>query len=227
MQSENFTFNGYEATILIPDNFSGEWVWKTEFFYAFDTAEQELFRLGYARVYYKISDMYGSDRAVRLMHAFHLHIIQKYGFTKKPTLFGFSRGGLYAFNYALYYPEYVAKIYLDAPVLNLRSWPQRRSKEYEELLNEYNLDEKIYEKGGFSPIDYLEEFSKNNLPVFIVAGDSDKTVPPKENCEIMVQYYKEHHLKIDYIVKRGCDHHPHSLDDVTPIINFVRGEKIC
>ena len=113
MKKHEFTFNGYNATVLIPDNFNGKWLWKTEFFYAFDKAEQTLLNMGYARVYYQINDMYGSDRAVRLMHKFHLHLTEKFGFTARPCLFGFSRGGLYVFNYALYYPEYVDKIYLD------------------------------------------------------------------------------------------------------------------
>ena len=221
MRKEEFEYNGYKATVLFPDNFNGKWVWKTEFFYAFDQAEQQLFSMGYARVYYEISDMYGSDRAIRLMHLFHLYLIEKYGFKNRPYLFGFSRGGLYAFNYALYYPEYVEKLYLDAPVLNLKSWPPRGTEEHSGLLTEYFLNEETFEKYAFSPIDRLKEFVKNNLPVMIVAGDSDETVPHQENSEIMVNYYREHGLKIEYILKPGCGHHPHSLEDVSPIIRFI------
>ena len=221
MRKEEFEYNGYKATVMFPENFNGKWVWKTEFFYAFDQAEQELFFKGYARVYYEISDMYGSDRAVRLMHAFHLHLREKYGFKTKPYLFGFSRGGLYAYNYALYYHEYVEKLYLDAPVLNLKSWPPRGSKEHAELLKEYLLSEETFEKYAFSPIDRLEEFAKKRLPVLIVAGDADGVVPHSENCEIMVNYYRAHGLDIGYILKPGCGHHPHSLEDVTPIIKFI------
>lgn len=25
-------FNGYQATVLIPKNFNGKWIWKTEFY---------------------------------------------------------------------------------------------------------------------------------------------------------------------------------------------------
>ena len=127
MKQESFFFNGYEATVLIPDNFNGKWIWKTEFFYAFDRAERDLFDLGFARVYYKISDMYGSVKAVRLMHAFQKELIKRYSFAQKAIMFGFSRGGLYAFNYALYYPEQVEKVYLDAPVLDIKTWPQESS----------------------------------------------------------------------------------------------------
>ncbi len=65
MKKHEFTFNGYNTTVLIPDNFNDKWLWKTEFFFAFDKAEQTLLNMSYARVYYQISDMYGSDRAVR------------------------------------------------------------------------------------------------------------------------------------------------------------------
>lgn len=221
MKKEEFVFNGHNATVLIPDNFNGKWIWKTEFFYAFDQAERALFDKGYARVYYQISDMYGNDEAVRLMHAFHLHMINELGFTEKPLLFGFSRGGLYAFDYTLYYPEYVAKIYLDAPVLNLKSWPPKGSKEYYEMLNCYLLDETTYENGGYSPVDKLEEFASKGIPVMIVAGAKDATVPYDENCQIMVDYYKNHGLDITYVLKPDCDHHPHSLEDVTPIAEFI------
>lgn len=221
MEKKEFLFNGYNATVLIPDNFNGKWIWKTEFFYAFDKAEQTLFEKGYARVYYGISDMYGSDRAIRLMHLFHLHLISEFGFKEKPYLFGFSRGGLYAFNYALYYPEYVKALYLDAPVLNLKSWPPKGSSEHEEMLKEYNLNEQTFEEFKFSPIDRLEEFSLNKLPVLIVAGAADTVVPYKDNCLKMVDFYRSKGLNLTFILKDGCEHHPHSLDDVSPIVKFI------
>lgn len=46
MRKEEFEYNGYKATVLFPENFNGKWVWKTEFFYAFDHAE---IRREYAR----------------------------------------------------------------------------------------------------------------------------------------------------------------------------------
>ena len=224
MKKEEFVFNGFDATILIPDNFNGKWIWKTEFFYAFDKAEKALFDMGYARVYYQISDMYGSDHAARLMHQFHLQVAKNHGLTTKPCLFGFSRGGLYAFNYALYYPECVDKIYLDAPVLNLKSWPPKDSEEHKQMLNEYMLNESTFETFKFSPIDRLEELSTSKLPILLIAGLKDTVVPYNENGKIMADYYVKNNLPIKVITKPDCDHHPHSLDDVTPIINFVEGK---
>lgn len=216
-----FEFNGFPATVIIPDNFNGRWIWKTEFFYAYDNAEQSLLNLGFARVYYQISDMYGNDLSVRLMHKFHQFVVKKFNLCQKTILFGFSRGGLYAFNYALFYPEAVEKIYLDAPVLNLKSWPNKSCLEFDEMLERYNLNESAIASFKNSPVDNLEEFSKNGIPVLIVAGAVDTTVPHKENCQIMVDFYKSKGLKIKYILKENCGHHPHGLEDVSPIIDFV------
>lgn len=222
MKRDEFEFNGHRAVVLLPDKPNGKWIWKTEFFTAFDQAEVKLNEMGYTRVYYEISDMYGNDEAVELMHIFQRELLKRYDLDTKCYLFGFSRGGLYAFNYALRYPKYVEKIYLDAPVLNLKSWPPKGSKEHLQVLERFNLTEETFDTMHFSPIDKLDEFAKLNIPVLIVAGAIDKTVPHKENCQIMVDYYKERNLEIKYILKENCDHHPHSLEDVDPIVKFVQ-----
>ena len=151
----------------------------------------------------------------------HQFVVKKFNLCQKTILFGFSRGGLYAFNYALFYPEAVEKIYLDAPVLNLKSWPNKSCLEFDEMLERYNLNESAIASFKNSPVDNLEEFSKNGIPVLIVAGAVDTTVPHKENCQIMVDFYKSKGLKIKYILKENCGHHPHGLEDVSPIIDFV------
>ncbi len=92
----NFEYDGNEATIIVPENANGEWIWKTEFLYAYDQAEQALLKKGYTRVYYSVSDRFGSPEAIRLMHNFYRYIIKAFQLKEKCHLFGFSRGGLYA-----------------------------------------------------------------------------------------------------------------------------------
>ncbi len=220
MKKIEFVYNGYKATILMPDNFNGKWVWKTEFFYAFDRAEQALFERGFARVYYCISNKYGSDKAIRLMRDFQKYIVKEYGLEEKAILFGFSRGGLYAFNYALYYPEYVERVYLDAPVLDLKSWPPKDSPEQAEMFEEYclNADTLLAFKGN--PIDNMEEFFSHGIPLLIVAGGADEVVAFEENAQKVIAYCKAHNIPLEYYVKETCGHHPHSLEDVQPILSF-------
>ncbi len=216
-----FNFNGYEATVVRPENPNGKWVWKTEFFGAFDMAERELLDLGYTRVYYAIRDMYGSYRAVRLMREFYKHVIKEFSLEDKCALFGFSRGGLYAFNFALFYPECVDKIYLDAPVLDMRSWPPAGSQNREQVYAEFDLTPETIMTFKGHPIENLPEFFSHGIPLMLVAGGLDEIVPFEENSGIMIEYCKSHGIDITCIVKPECKHHPHSLEDVTPIVKFV------
>jgi pimeloyl-ACP methyl ester carboxylesterase len=222
MKTETFEVNGYQATVLLPENPNGKWVWKTEFFYAFDQAEQALFDLGYTRVYYQISDKFGSPTAVRLMRDFHDELLKRYPFLEeKANLFGFSRGGLYAFNYALYYPKRVKKLYLDAPVLNLKSWPHNGSEDQELFFKEYNLNAQSFKTFCDSPIDHLDEFAKIAPPVLLIAGGKDKVVPFEENGKLLYEKLKNQAGKIELYLKEDCGHHPHSLEDVAPVVEFT------
>jgi len=221
-----FEYNGNQATVIVPENANGEWIWKTEFFKAFDQAERALLQDGYTRVYYSVSDRYGSYRAIRLMHKFYSHVIRAFHLREKAHLFGFSRGGLYAFNFALFYPEYVASVYLDAPVLDMKSWPPKGSAEQKELFEEYTLNEDTLPLFRENPLDNLEEFFSHQIPLMIVAGDADSLVPLAENAAILLEYCKEHGIAVEQVIKKGCEHHPHSLEDVTPIANFVKKNSI-
>ena len=222
MKEEIFELNGHKATVLIPDNPNGKWIWKTEFFHEFEQAEVALFAMGYTRVYYQISDKFGSVDAVRLMRRFHKELLRRYTFLEeKAILFGFSRGGLYAYNYALYYPESVAKMYLDAPVLNLRTWPWNKGRYHELFCKEYNVNEETFQTFSGSPVDTVAEFAEYDIPLLIVAGDKDETVPIEENTYRFDKYYKSIGKSFALIVKEGEGHHPHSLEDVAPIVEFI------
>ena len=216
-----FTFNGHNATVIVPDNANGKWIWKTEFFEAFDQAERALLERGYTRVYYQISDEYGSYKAVRKMRAFYSHVVKQFSLNEKCCLFGFSRGGLYAFNFAVSYPDYVEKVYLDAPVMDLKSWPLIDSKEQAEMFEEYTLNADTLPLFKDNPVDKLAEYFALNIPTLVVAGAVDELVPVVENCGVMIEYAEANNLPLKVIIKPECGHHPHSLDDVTPIVKFI------
>ncbi len=214
-------FNGYEYTVIRPENPNGKWIWKTEFLYAFDQAERALTEKGYTRVYYQISDKYGSYNAVRLMRAFYHYIVKVFDLQEKAILFGFSRGGLYAFNFALFYPEYVEKVYLDAPVLDMKDWPWEDSVEQAQMLEEYGLNKETLRTFQGNPVDNLAEFFSLGIPFMIVAGGSDEVVHFEKNAGVLIDYCKNNGVEIECIVKPECGHHPHSLEDVTPIVRFI------
>lgn len=218
---ETFEFNGYEATVIIPEKPNGKWIWKTEFLYAFDQAERALLEEGYTRVYYQISDKYGSYNAVRLMKKFYGHVVKRFSLNEQCVLFGFSRGGLYAFNFTLFYPGCVEKIYLDAPVLDLKTWPPKGSIEQGQMFEEYGLNEETLKVFKGNPIDNLKEFFGLAIPLLIIAGGQDEVVPFEKNAGKLIQYCKDENIDITVIIKEECKHHPHSLEKVEPIVGFV------
>lgn len=219
----NFRLNGRESLVVRPKNPlpGNPTAWRTEFFGAFDTVDRVLLERGWYLCYHKVSNMYGCDRSIEMMHEFHEFASQTFGLAKRAVLFGFSRGGLYAFNYAAKYPEWVCGLYLDAPVLNIRSWPLANpmSREAKECLECYNLTPKTLETFRGNPVDRVEEVF--GIPVIIVAGDSDRVVPYRENGEIFAARFEALGGKINTIVKSGCDHHPHSLEDPSPAVEFL------
>ncbi len=217
-----FQFEGRRAAVVIPDNANGEWVWKAEFFHAFDQAERALYDDGYTRVYHSVSDRYGSYEAIRMMHRFYRYVVREFGLREKCHLFGFSRGGLYAFNFCLSYPEYVASLYLDAPVLDMKSWPPKGSAEQAQLFAEYTLNADTLPLFRENPIDNLDEFFALDIPLMVVAGASDELVPFDENAGILLDYCRERGIAVETVIKPTCGHHPHSLEDPTPIVSFVK-----
>ena len=224
MEKKEFFFNGFLAEVILPDHPNGEWIWKTEFFTAFDAAERALCEKGFVRVHYRIPDRYGSVDAVRLMHRFHSEVVRKFGLQKQAHLFGFSRGGLYAFNYALFYPEAVRSVYLDAPVLDLKSWPPVHTPEYGQMLEEYCLDPETLCRFKGNPIDHLEEFFSWGIPLLVIAGAADEEVPFAQNAGRLINFCLRRKIPLDYYIKPQCGHHPHSLENVTPILDFICGQ---
>lgn len=223
MRKDIYVFNGFEATVLVPNNPNGEWIWKTEFFYAFDKLEQDLFDDGYTRVYYQISDKYGSPFSVELMHSFYLDLLSRYNLNKKCILIGYSRGGLYAFNFALKYPSCVKKMYLDSPVLDLRTWPKKEDSPelYNQVLTEYNFssDEDLANY-KYYPVYKLKDYFSLNIPTLLVCAKDDSLVCYDGNSRKMIDYALNNKVpNFFYYVKcgsssEGGNHHPHSFGNI-------------
>ncbi len=220
-----YEFNGYKAYVTVPENPNGKWIWKAEYRTAFNKAELALVEQGYTHVYYEARFQHGCYRVQRLMHKFHLDVVERFNLQKKCILIGMSVGGLYAFNYTLTYPEYVEKICLDAPVLDIYDVYSRFTGEdeqyYDNLLRNYNITRETIKDFKDFPIHNFKEFFGNGIPVMLIAGDADTVCRPEANYQKMLAYCEENSIPITVCIKPGCGHHPHSLEDITPILDFV------
>ena len=221
----DFTVAGRPCILLGPATFAPgrPWIWRTEFFGTEPQVDLALLARGWCVAYMDAKNMYGGPQAMRLFGEFYAHIIVNYGLSKRVVMEGFSRGGLYAFNFAVTHPSRVAALYLDAPVLDIRSWPggNRQSKEWAECLAAYGLTEESLAGFRGNPIDRVAMVAGGKIPIIVVAGDADKVVPFAENAGVLEKRYRELGENIQVILKPGADHHPHSLTDPTPIVDFL------
>lgn len=222
----DFEWKGHAGILVFPEKEGAaprKWVWRTEFFGQFDGADMEMVRRGYCLAHYSISDLYGSPEAVALMDGFYRYVREAYGLARRCILIGLSRGGLYACNFALAYPDRVAAMYLDAPVLDIKSWPRKKAPAcWEECKRCYGLTESTWQDFHGSPADRLDELAATGIPIFLVAGDADSSVPFSENAARLIEAFGgEGKPAFGYIVKPGAEHHPHGLEDPTPVCDFL------
>lgn len=222
---KNIKVNEHDAFIVCPKNPNGKWAIKTEYFEHFPDVQLKLLEMGYhiAHVinitrWHKKED---SDARAKLCE----YMVKELGLDKKCSIIGMSCGGMQGIYFASYYPELVNCLYLDAPVVNLLSCPGNVGKGKIGALQEFTdatgmtmVDLLNYRN---HPQDHIENLVKNNIPVIMVSGDSDTIVPYDENGEILEKMYRANGIEIEVHIKKGGDHHPHSLEDVTPIINFI------
>ena len=203
------------------------WSWRTEFFGHEPQGDVALLGKGYHVAYMDVQNMYGAPVALDLMDKFYDHLLQRHQLSAKPVLEGFSRGGLFALNWAARNPAKVASLYLDAPVADFKSWPGGKGKgegsarDWETVQKVYGLTEAQALSYALNPIDNLKPLAGAKIPILGVYGTADTTVPPDENIEILARRYKELGGEIQLIAKPGVGHHPHSLQDPTPIVDFI------
>jgi pimeloyl-ACP methyl ester carboxylesterase len=177
--------------------------------------------------YVDVQNMYGAPTAMKIMDQFYNTLVRDYGLSPKTVLEGFSRGGLFSFNWAALHPERVAAMYVDAPVCDVASWPGGKGKgkgspeDWRRLLDAYGVTEQEALSGKLSPVNRLAPLAEARIPVLAVVGDADDVVPVEENMAVVERKYRAMGGSIRVIHKPGMGHHPHSLPDPAPIVDFI------
>lgn len=225
----DFTVNGRPALLISPQTAApgNPWIWRTEFFGVEPAVDLALLARGWHVAYLYMPNLYGSPAAMEVMDGFPAYMKTRHGLSSKPVLEGFSRGGLYAFNWAARRPEQVAAIYVDAPVCDFKSWPGGKGKgtgspgDWTRCLKAYGLTEEQALTYTGNPVDNLAPLAAAKIPVVAVAGDADVVVPMDENIGVVEKRYRELGGRIELITKPGVGHHPHSLKDPTPVVHFL------
>jgi len=227
----DFTVNGKPLMVIAPKETQAgtPWVWHGEFFGHKPAPDIALLKDGFHIVYASIPNMLGCPDAVAHWDAVYAELTQKYGFNKQAALVGLSRGGLYCYSWAIENPDQVSCIYGDAPVCDFKSWPGGKGtgkgspRDWALVLKlwKFKNDAEAMAYEG-NPVDQLAPLAKANVPLLHVFGDADEVVPWEENTGLIAERYKELGGSIELIRKPGVKHHPHGLDDPTPIVEFIQ-----
>ena len=223
----HFDFQGREAILVCPkENCVGiKWLLKTEYFGAFPNFELEMLKRGYHLAYLTNITRWHDEADDDAKKAFCEFLHHEFALHEKCLPVGMSCGGMLGVYFAAKYPEHVAALYLDAPVMNLLSCPAGVGEAGNDLYEEFyqhkrmTISELINYRNH--PIDCADKLLEHKIPIFIVAGDSDDTVPYVENGKPFYEYYRQRGGEIFEIIKQGCGHHPHGLEDSTPLIEFT------
>ena len=226
-----FLVAGNTASVVVPKKSApgNPWVWHGEFFGHKPAPDIALLGHGFHIVYLSVPNMLGSPEAVSHWNSLYRELTRRYGFASKPALVGLSRGGLYCYNWAAANPDKVACIYGDAPVCDFKSWPGGKGKgkgsagDWKLILERFHFaDEAEALAWKLNPIDNLAPLAAAKVPLLHVFGDADDVVPWDENTGLIAERYEKLGGKIELIRKPGVGHHPHGLEDSTPIVEFIR-----
>ncbi|MCC6492311.1 MAG: alpha/beta hydrolase [Pirellulales bacterium] len=225
----DFTIDGRDCILVRPKTAApgAPWIWRMEFVGHQPQADLALLARGYHLAYVDVQNRYGAPVALEHMDKFYAHVTTVYGLSRRVVLEGFSRGGLFSLNWAARHPAWVACIYNDAPVCDFKSWPAGRGRsqpsptDWAALLDAYGLTEEEALAYRGNPVDNLAPLAQAKVPLLHICGEADEVVPIEENTALLAERYRQLGGEIRVISKQGIGHHPHSLEDPTPIVEFI------
>ena len=143
-----------------------------------------------------------------------------------------SWGGFFSTRYAAAFPECVGKIYLDAPLMNFDGFAKVGGTPTENAARigpwasmpptdgNWNVDPRM-------PVNMADRLAKAGIPILLLYGGQDSTVPPDKNCELFAGKFKAAGGKIEIKKRNLYGHHPHGEDPdkTSSIVSFFEAKK--
>lgn len=221
---DRFTVAERECIVIYPTGEkNGRWVVRPAFLGAFPSVDERMLALGFTVAYCDVTHEYANPQSKRDFEQFYHEARRRYQLHEKFIIEGFSRGGFFALSYAIDHPEQIEKIYLDAPVCDLESWPSKRDEKL------YRDAERRWAEGGGDlkeghdyPIRHFEQIRKAGIPLIVCYGAADELVPYAENFGRIAAV---RHRPMRIIRKADCGHHPHSLEQPRKIVRFLKRRR--
>ena len=221
----SFKFEGFNAYIDEPVNPrpGREWIWCMKWPGAFDgnTGQTDGVKRGYYYVY--LDDInWMNPKGTETAKRFHDFLVRRLGFARKAFLIGMSWGGFYSTRYASAYPDDVARIYLDAPLMSFHGFSNRPSAWAAAAGHDWRTD-------PLMPINLAEPIADADIPILLLYGGADTVVVPAENCEIFIERFRAAGGDITVFRRPTFGHHPHGFQEPErrgSVVDFFEGRKL-
>lgn len=224
--------DGRDAFIIQPKESAPNkpWVWRARFPTYHPEVDLILLSKGFHVSYINTDDMLGSPAALKHWDAFYNHMTKEKGLARKVSLEAVSRGGLFAYRWAVQNPEKVSSIYAEVPVCDFKSWPGGKgkgvgnSKAWQNVSKQYQITEQEALQYKQNPIDVLAPIAKEKIPLLHLISLNDQVVPAEENTFILAERYRQLGGSIEIIeVKNGPRAKGHHFDHPDPqrVANFI------
>ena len=194
--AETFEIEGHKGFVYAaPKPAEGKpWVWYAPTLKGVSLVQRKLYfesflHAGISVAGFDLGEVRGSPTSTANFTRFYEAMVQR-GWSRKPILLGQSRGGLMMLAWGMRNPDKVRAFVGIYPVCNLASWPLTRSKDAtlaDFAMTEVELRAKLSQ---FNPVDNLQGLLTNQVPMFVVHGDSDEVVPYDDNTRMLKDRYE-------------------------------------
>jgi len=221
--------NGRDYKLVFPKeaNENRDWIWRARFWGHEPQTDLALLDQGFHLAYVDVGGLFGNEKAIKIWDEFYEMMVAEYKLNSKVVLEGMSRGGLIVYNWGNRNAEKIACIYADAPVCDFKSWPMGFGEgvgsgpAWKECLAQYKLNEEQALAYKGNPVDHMENLALAKVPILHVVGDADEIVPVSENTGLLKARLIDLGWDMKVLHKPGVGHHPHSLKDPKPILDFI------
>ncbi|MHB9023488.1 MAG: prolyl oligopeptidase family serine peptidase [Armatimonadota bacterium] len=209
---EVFSVEGHTAFLVLPpQSIPGKaipWVWYAPTLPGLPGAEEKwmfekFLNAGIAIAGIDVGESYGNPAGRRLFSSLYRKLVVERGFSKQASLLARSRGGLMLLNWAAEHADVVACIAGIYPVCNISCYPGLPAACGAYGMTAEGLAAKLTEH---NPIYRTESLARAGVPVFIIHGDQDGTVPLDKNSAILAQRYRQYGGEITLKVFEGRGH---------------------
>lgn len=207
-----FDFDGHLAWVVEPSVSPSKgtpWTWTMQWPDSFvdRTGVLPLLKDGWHHVTIDLYEQRMTDEWGAVAAKFQKFLVDELGFAPQASLIGLSWGGFFSTRYAAAHPDEVSRIYLDGPRMSVDEFSDRGDPR--------------------QPVNLAEQIAAAKIPVLLLYGGQDRTIPPESNCELFLRRFRAAGGVAEVEKREEFGHHPHGVDPdkTSRIVRFLKGEK--